>query len=144
MKIEKYIRKPFPVNAVRITRDNIEEVAKWCGGKVEVWKGRARGKIVEKPFIKMDVSHAISTRQTEGRIGDWILERDGEFKSYTDAAFQRIFEPVLKIESATEAIAAMGRAVQNALEKGKIVAGDEVEIKDVFFARKPENEDDLV
>lgn len=32
MKIEKFVKKPIPVEMVQITEENIWEVAEWCGG----------------------------------------------------------------------------------------------------------------
>ena len=32
LKIEHYTRKPFPVEAVQVTEENLNEVAESCGG----------------------------------------------------------------------------------------------------------------
>jgi hypothetical protein len=31
----KYVRKPFEVEAVQVTEENLEEVAQWCHGELQ-------------------------------------------------------------------------------------------------------------
>ena len=93
MKTETYIRKPFTAEAVRVTRENVNEIAEWCGGEVRIWKGR---KGIEKPYVKVNVKHPLGVRQTEGRLGDWVLYANDGFKVYTDKAFRRTYEPVFQ------------------------------------------------
>lgn len=95
MKTETYISVPRTVEAVQVTLENVNEVAEWCGGVVHIWKGR---KGVEKPFIKVDVKHPLGKRQTEGRLGDWILFANDGFKVYTDKAFKKSYQPVFQKE----------------------------------------------
>lgn len=90
METQTYARKPFYVQAVRVTEENFEKVAEWTGGEIQSAK---QGK-----FIKVDVQKVIYERQTQAFVGDWVLNsQNGEvnsFKVYTNAAFTKSFEIV--------------------------------------------------
>lgn len=66
MKIEKYTRKKFVVDAVQVTADNMPHVADWCGG---IMKKGADG----KEFIQVQVFRALNDRQKQAYSGDWVL-----------------------------------------------------------------------
>ncbi len=85
LKTEKFIRRPFIVDAVRITDVNMKDVAKWCGGRVQTKAGN-------KKYIKVEVRNPLSPRQSEGYVGDWVLYSGKGFKVYTDSAFTATFE----------------------------------------------------
>jgi hypothetical protein len=84
----KYVRKPFEVDAVRVTDSNIEELAKWCHGDL-LAEGTDEN---PRPFIKVRVARALNERQTKAYPGDWILYAGTGFKVYTDKAFRKTFE----------------------------------------------------
>lgn len=86
---EKFIRKPFFVDALRVTEENIEQIAKWCGGTIESEK---RGK-KDVSYILVPVSNPLSDRQKKAFVGDWVLYSNGNWKSYTHRAFEASFEP---------------------------------------------------
>lgn len=84
----KYVRKPLFVDAVRVTGRNWREVATWCNGEmVEPADGTA-------PFIQVEVTNPLNVRQSQARIGDWILSTDRGYKVYTPKAFDNSFDPV--------------------------------------------------
>jgi hypothetical protein len=85
---EKFIRKPFTIDAVRVTEENLEEVAKWCGGDVTT---ETRGK-KEVRYIKVPVTNPLNERQTKAYVGDWVLHSKSSWKSYTNRAFDDSFE----------------------------------------------------
>lgn len=92
--IEKYNRKPFTVEAVQVTVDNMAEVAEWCGGEVIVEQNDGR----LSQYIYVPVNKAISERQKKAYGHDWILKGRGGFKCYSRKAFIACFEkrtPVL-------------------------------------------------
>lgn len=98
LKIEKYTRKPFPVDAVQVTEDNLSEVALWCGGDIHTStktlrddQGVETGKI-KLPYIKVDVHRPLNDRQTKAFVGDWVLKSESGFKVYTLKAFDGSFE----------------------------------------------------
>lgn len=90
MKTEKYVRKPFDVDAVQVTAENMEEVAKWCKGKIETTED------TKLPFIRVDVPRVLTEKQTKAFVGDWVLYAGSGFKIYTNRAFKGVFVPAEK------------------------------------------------
>jgi hypothetical protein len=82
-----YTRRPFEVAAVRVTEENMADVAVWCLGNIrtEVVDG------VEMPYIHVRVLRALNTRQTQAFVGDWVLYAGTSFKCYKNAAFHAAF-----------------------------------------------------
>lgn len=92
IEIYKYGRKPFSVGAVQVSADNIHEVAKWCGGRVQTVKDEGAASALATPYIKVKVKRPLSARQTKAFVGDWVLQAGTGFKVYTDPAFQKSFD----------------------------------------------------
>lgn len=116
---QKFTRKSFEVEAVRVDESNMEEIAQWCGGKVRTekpWSPKDSKKDLTeeqkeyaeahekrttddqpgRKHIKVKVKNPINDRQTKAFVGDWVLytdERSG-FKVYNNHAFERSFTPV--------------------------------------------------
>lgn len=86
LKLEKYERLPFTVEAVEVTAENMKTVAKWCGGQI-----RTSGKRGIQKYIKIDVKRALNDRQTMAYIGDYVLRAGSGFKIYTPRAFSESF-----------------------------------------------------
>lgn len=84
MKTEQYVRKPFEVEAIQVTAENIEEVAKWCMGDVRHKSGPDGGLT---PYVKVRVHRPLNARQTEAYVGDWVLYAHRGYKVYTEKAF---------------------------------------------------------
>lgn len=82
-------RKTFEVDAVRVTADNIEEVARWCGGTVRSVAGPKPGS--GRPYIKVRVLRPLDDKQTMAFIGDWVLHAGTGYKVYGDSAFHKSF-----------------------------------------------------
>lgn len=91
MKTQLFVRRPFDVEAVQVTKENMEEVAKWCDGRVQHTATR-EGPVA---YIKVRVHRPLGVRQTQAFIGDWILYSTG-YKVYLDEAFHASFEAVDK------------------------------------------------
>lgn len=90
LKIHKFVRKPLFVDAVRINKENMGEVAQWCGGTLsEITVDEETVQI-----IKVRVPRPLSARQTQGYVGDWVLKSKNSFKIYTPKAFDKQFEKV--------------------------------------------------
>lgn len=88
----KYVRKPFEIDAVKVTDENIKEVAEWCNGDIRsavMNTGEA-----EQPYIKVRVHNPIGERQTKAFVGDWVLYANNGFKVYMNKAFNRAFNKV--------------------------------------------------
>lgn len=89
LEVEDYVRKPFTVQAVRVTADNMEEVAVWCGGSIQV-----TDKSPMEKYIKVRVQNPLTTRQTMAFVNDWVLYAGKGYKVYTPAAFGNSFDKV--------------------------------------------------
>jgi hypothetical protein len=87
LKTHKFARKPFYVDAVRVSENNIAEVAEWCKGTIKTTEEGAQ-------FIEVEVYRPINDRQTQAHIGDWVLYAGNGFKVYTPKAFDKSFERV--------------------------------------------------
>lgn len=88
MELKNYVRKPFSIDAVQVTTENINEVAKWCKGVVI--EERRNG--VVKEYIKVDVHHPMNESQTRAFIDDYVCYASQGFKVYGPKAFERNFE----------------------------------------------------
>lgn len=77
-----YVRKPFEVEAVEVTEDNLEEIAEWCHGDLREDNRR---------YVKVRVARALNERQTKAYPGDWVLYAGTGFKVYTPKAFEKTF-----------------------------------------------------
>lgn len=95
----KYVRKPLYVDAVRVTRENFEEILHWCQGDIGFTDGRitADGEDFaidpDTQYIRIRVHNPQSPRQTRAFIGDWILYTEKGYKIYTEKAFSENFLP---------------------------------------------------
>lgn len=83
METQKFIRKPFEIEAVQVTAENMEEVAAWCTGLIQ---NEPKGH-----YIKVQVHYPLTPRQTKAFVGDWVLKSKKGYKVYTDSAFQTSF-----------------------------------------------------
>lgn len=79
----RYVRKPFEVEAVEVTAENMAEVAAWCHGEI---LSETNGN-----FIKVRVARVLNERQTKAYVGDWVLYAGTGFKVYTAKAFKKTF-----------------------------------------------------
>lgn len=93
VKTETWLRKTFYVEAVRVTKENISEVAEFCGGVVENTDGT--------PFVRVPNQNPANERQTQAYPGDWVLVRGDSVKSFPNKAFRRNFMPDRKTPLAT-------------------------------------------
>lgn len=93
-----FMRRSFEVEAIRVTSENMEEVAQWCLGTILIQKRPTKrgegGFIKEVPYLKVDVLRPLNERQTMAFPGDWILKTGTSFKIYTDIAFHKNFLPM--------------------------------------------------
>lgn len=90
LELRKFARKPFFVDAVRVTSENMERVAEWCQGDVNTIN-TDNG---EEKYVKVRVHRPLTDRQTQAFVGDWILYAGTGFKVYTPKAFEKSFEEV--------------------------------------------------
>lgn len=83
---QKFMRKTFFVDAIRITTENFEAVASWCNAEIITDEGETH--------MKLEVVRPLNERQTRAYVGDWILTSHSGFKIYNANAFSRCFVPV--------------------------------------------------
>ena len=101
---QPYVRRPLYVDAVQVREDNFEAVATWCQGEIKTFAGDKRvsqetldslgPEDLKKMYIHVRVHHPKTSRQTQAKLGDWILyaaEQNG-YKVYTPKAFENNFE----------------------------------------------------
>lgn len=119
----RYIKKALYVEAVRITKDNLEDIADWCQGEIQQDEVPGKG---TKKFIRVRVHNPKNSRQTKAHIGDWLLYTDRGYKIYTNRAFCQSFdqapEETLEFVQATSeniAQAVIENEVAMAKEDGK-------------------------
>lgn len=97
MNTEKYERKTYIVDAVQVTKENLEEIAAWCAGRVEEQTLVHRNEDSPgRPYVRVPVMRPMNPRQTMAFVGDWVLAAGAGFKVYTDVAFKKGFDPVFR------------------------------------------------
>ena len=84
----RYVRRPFYIEAVQVTENNMGEVAAWCVGNV-LEKDSRSGPV---SYVHVNVTHPVNERQTMAFVGDWVLKAGTTFKVYTTRAFEQNFE----------------------------------------------------
>lgn len=86
MNAKRYVRKPFYVEVIQVTKDNFDEAAVWCGGKV------CDDGTTPSKYIQVHVLRPITARQTRAYAGDFILKTGDSYKVYGAKAFAENFE----------------------------------------------------
>ena len=84
IKLDTFIRKPFKVQAIQITDENIYEVAKWCRGDVRTTTVNNETKKYIHPRAKY---------RPLAFVSDWVSFANNGFKIYNKDAFTSNFEP---------------------------------------------------
>lgn len=88
--VEQFARKPFYVDAIQVTAENMQEVADWCKGHIKLVL-TPRG--TKEKYIKVDVIRPTKERQAMAFTEDWVLSSPQGFKVYTNDAFLASFRP---------------------------------------------------
>lgn len=83
--IEMFSSKVYEIEAVQITEENLEAVAAWCGGEIQV---STSGKTPKK-FIKVEVSRP--GRLSRGFPGNWVTKRGIKYQIFTAKAMRENF-----------------------------------------------------
>ena len=93
MKLEpsRYMRIPFFVTGYCVTEENMEAIAKWCGGYVIREDDKP-------PFIHVPVARATSDKQYKAYVGTHVVvsvqRGERSFKVYTDEWLLKQFMPI--------------------------------------------------
>lgn len=89
MDILAAVHKPRKVKTVRVTEENLEEVAQWCGGTVDTSDDGNN-------FVRVGYNPKVAS--TNGRlhrayVGDWVVRIGSRhFRVYLDQAFRKNFK----------------------------------------------------
>lgn len=85
-----YQQKPERVEAVKLTRDNSEAVASWCGGQINE----------QEDLLDPNITFMVLSVPTFGEVvtvgeGDYVVkDREGRFKTGPSIIFEALYEPV--------------------------------------------------
>jgi hypothetical protein len=85
-------RATFRVEAVRVTTDNMEEIAEWCGGRVVETPGYAPGrKHIQIPTGPTGLGLA------RAHLGNWVtcLVKAKSFRVYKEKSFLEAFHSIM-------------------------------------------------
>lgn len=108
-------RKPFTVKAIRVTLDNMWEVADWCNGRYMIAYGGSG-----RPCIEVKLGHDERNKPKYSRayIGDWVTLLPGQnsFQVYRDKSFLEAFQQVV---SEMEKRSKMLEAIEKAMHGNK-------------------------
>jgi hypothetical protein len=83
MEFTTFVRKPFTVEAVQITHDNIRDIAPLVG-IIQVEDGRV--------WIRVDRKKVPVLSEVE--VGYWMTKVDGKIRCYSDNVFREQFTPI--------------------------------------------------
>jgi len=84
LEVKQYQRRSYEVDAVLVTEENLEAVAKWCGGDV-------RTHVDKLKYIKVRAFRPMNERQSKAFVGDYVLYAGTGYKVYTANAFNSSF-----------------------------------------------------
>lgn len=90
MTVKKYRNIPVEIEAMQLTRDNMADVAEWCGGKATESLASAPGRgLAEKVYI------LAQNEMMQADYGDYIIkDTQGEFYPCEPNTFADVFEEV--------------------------------------------------
>jgi hypothetical protein len=87
IKPEKFARK--------VTAELMEDIALWCGGKIQTTTIDTDEFPAGTTYIKVPVKSSFNQRQTQAFESDWVIRSSGRnFKVCTDRAFKAAFDRV--------------------------------------------------
>lgn len=84
IKTRTYMYTPHYVEAVQVTEENLEGIAKWLGFDIRI--STAGGE--EQQFIAIPESARTRTKRGRAFVGDWIIKEGSRIKALTDHAFE--------------------------------------------------------
>lgn len=93
METTQFVRRPFYVEGIRVTRANMAEISEWCGGTLKETHPKDKNK-KPSPFIEVEVHRPANDRQRRAFVGDWVLKAANGFKIYTDHMLKDTFSVV--------------------------------------------------
>jgi hypothetical protein len=110
--VQTWTRRSFDVDAVRLTEENLQKVAEWCGGSV--LRSLEHGNRRYVNFISVAYG---KTRATKAFAGHWIVKIDQTFKHYRDDPFRKSYMPGSDCREPEQTDEAIRIVVRDELEK---------------------------
>ena len=93
LDINKYEMIPDDVLAVRITDDNIEEIAAWSG--FTIGGNREVGRVLYMFRLNDSYMSRLNDSYISAHIGDWVIRRaDGVFTHMPDVLFKSKYQRI--------------------------------------------------
>ncbi len=90
---EFFRKKPVEIEAMRVTTENVDDVAAWCGGRVERIQN-ARDPDDVWTALKIPTLEGVMTANTHSG-GDWVIRGvKGEFYPCKPDIFEATYERV--------------------------------------------------
>lgn len=131
LDVKQFNRRSFPVDAVRVTEENFEDVAVWCDGNIHLSDETDQPVAIGTRYIKVRVQNPLSERQTKAFVGDWVLYAGKGYKVYTDKAFkksfdettQNVFDHSVPLGNSTSTVRAIGGGGGSANPGGTHIVG---------------------
>lgn len=90
LSIKTFSRREYSVDGVQVTTENINDVARWCGG--QVMAETAKDGVTQVLYIKVDVHRPLNEKQTRAYVSDYVLVSPTGYKVYTERALEKNFE----------------------------------------------------
>lgn len=87
LQAETLVRKREYVGAHRVTEENMAEIAKWCGGRINTIPQRVDRE--SRRYIRMPAPFIGRGR---AYAGDWVLNIGGRVRAYTDTRLWEVYE----------------------------------------------------
>lgn len=94
MDTQRFTRNPVEVEAVQVTPQNVEEVAKWCKGTYVETEYRLMGGAHKLGAIEMTKQGPKGDKTIKVLIGYWITRHKNIFKAWKLEQFQQVYTPV--------------------------------------------------
>lgn len=88
MELVDVTLRTYPAKAVRVTEENMKEVAEWCGGYIETSALFERSII---PYVTFPVRRGTRETTDYAFVGQWVVHADERFASYKHARFMGKF-----------------------------------------------------
>lgn len=92
MQTQTFARRTFTVTGVQVTRENIQEVAQWCGGTIAKKLDDTEEIYVHVP-VKQTKNQG-KPHPSRAYIGYYVLQSSTGFRVYNPTGLEAAFEPV--------------------------------------------------
>jgi len=132
METQKYMRRPFAVEAVQVSPSNCDEIAKWCGGKIEQRPYKMLGfDDVMLPAIMVTESDG---KVIQARIGSFVVGMNGKFRVMRKKQFHDMFAPAkgLLEEALKPGDLVQDRDEHDGIWQGEVVFVDQILVRYPF------------